>query len=355
MEILELIDRLESLAAQARKVPITGRAMIDAERLLELVDQMRLSVPRNVQDANEIIERREQIINQTMNDARRLRATAEQDARALVDESELTKLAKRRSEEIMAEAEQRAERIATQTGRSRLRASDLHSDEGAGWGFSADAKNEKRDAEEAALEELSFEALYAQAKANGLNMTVRQTRLVEQRERRAEKLANLQAETERIQAKEFEGLSEGQSAQLRRNEERATELRQQVESLEEQIADSIREQLGTKRVLDSKPKGGKGGKRPASDDDDGGDDFYDRTSSKRKGSLAARRRAFPRRPPPHPPFAAARARSAARVRPDLAPDALARQEQAKPMAAEVETEATLRAKLKENAAEQVAR
>lgn len=111
MEILELIDRLESLAAQARKVPITGRAMIDAERLLELVDQMRLSVPRNVQDANEIIERREQIINQTMNDARRLRATAEQDARALVDESELTKLAKRRSEEIMAEAEQRAERL----------------------------------------------------------------------------------------------------------------------------------------------------------------------------------------------------------------------------------------------------
>ena len=32
-------------------------------------------------------------------------------------------------------------------------------------------------------------------------MTVRQTRLVEQRERRSEKLANLAAETERIQAR----------------------------------------------------------------------------------------------------------------------------------------------------------
>ena len=40
-----------------------------------------------------------------------------------------------------------------------------------------------------------------QAKAQGLSMTVRQTRLVEQLERRSEKLANLGVETERISSK----------------------------------------------------------------------------------------------------------------------------------------------------------
>ena len=110
MEILDLIDKLETLATHARRVPITGRAMIDAERLIELIDQMRLTVPRNVQEAQEVLERREQIVSQTMLDARRIRATAETDARALVEESELVKSAKKRAEELMLEVEQRVQR-----------------------------------------------------------------------------------------------------------------------------------------------------------------------------------------------------------------------------------------------------
>jgi hypothetical protein len=111
MDILEHIDRLEVMTTQAKRVPITGRAMIDAERLEGLIDQMRLAVPRNVQEAQEVLERREQIINQTMLDARRIRAVAETDARALVDESELLKLAKKRGDEIVAAAEERAARL----------------------------------------------------------------------------------------------------------------------------------------------------------------------------------------------------------------------------------------------------
>jgi vacuolar-type H+-ATPase subunit H len=111
MEILELIDRLESMVAHAKRMPITGRAQLDAERLVELVDQMRLAIPRNIQEAQEVLERREQIINQTMLDARRVRATAETDARVLVDESELVKSAKKRGEEVFAEAEDKAQRV----------------------------------------------------------------------------------------------------------------------------------------------------------------------------------------------------------------------------------------------------
>ena len=111
MDILEYLDKLEAMSTQAKRMPITGRAMIDAERLVGLIDQMRLAVPRNVQEAQEVLERREQIINQTMLDARRIRAVAETDARALVDESELVKLAKKRGDEIVAESQERAARL----------------------------------------------------------------------------------------------------------------------------------------------------------------------------------------------------------------------------------------------------
>ena len=111
MEILELVDKLEAMANQAKKIPMAGRAMVDAEAMLDLIDQIKLSMPRNLQDAQEVLDRREQIVNQTMLDARRIRSTAEGDARALVDESEMVKAAKIKCDELVEEAKKKGDRL----------------------------------------------------------------------------------------------------------------------------------------------------------------------------------------------------------------------------------------------------
>lgn len=111
MELLDMVDRLESMAAQAKKMPMTNLSMVDAEEMLRLIDQLRASVPRTIHEAQELIERREQIVNQTMIDARRIRSTAEGDARLLVDETELVKAAQQRSDEIIQDAHSKADRI----------------------------------------------------------------------------------------------------------------------------------------------------------------------------------------------------------------------------------------------------
>ncbi len=132
MEIVELIDRLEAMAAQARKMPITGRPMVDAERVGEIVGQMRASVPRNLQSADEVLQRREAIVNQTMLDARRIRATAENDARLLVEGHGLVKAAQERSESLVEEATQKGQRIialAEQEARRRREGADRYSQE----------------------------------------------------------------------------------------------------------------------------------------------------------------------------------------------------------------------------------
>ena len=186
-----------------------------------------------------------------------------------------------------ARAEARAERIAVSTGRSRVSAADLHSS-GAGWGFSDDAKDDMPAADGDDLERLSFEQLFSQAKAQGLPMSAKQGRLVEQLEKRTAKAENLKTETERIAAKEIDGLSAGQSSQLERNSARLKELNDQMDSLKEQIAETLREQLGMGRILDG--RGGTGSKRAGADDDYGDsddDDFFDRTTTRRgtKGIL----------------------------------------------------------------------
>ena len=116
--------------------------------------------------------------------------------------------AERRAEAAKAEAERRAaaraERIAATTGRSTVGAAELHGG-GAGWGFDADAVEEAgadEDPEEAELGRLGYEQLVAQAKAKGLPVSAKQERLIDQLNRRASKLENLKAETERIAAKE---------------------------------------------------------------------------------------------------------------------------------------------------------
>ena len=114
IDILELIDQLERVATGAKKVPLSNRAVIDPEKLLELVDQMRVSVPRSVQEAQEVLEKREQIINQSMMDARRVKSAADNEARGRVDQSEVVSEAKKRADDIMVESRTKATQFMAQ-------------------------------------------------------------------------------------------------------------------------------------------------------------------------------------------------------------------------------------------------
>ena len=62
MEILDLIDMLEELVIQARRLPVGGNLVVDRKRMLDVIDQMRLAVPSDLRQAQQVLETREQII-----------------------------------------------------------------------------------------------------------------------------------------------------------------------------------------------------------------------------------------------------------------------------------------------------
>ncbi len=188
-------------------------------------------------------------------------------------------LQEQRAAQAQVRAQARAERIARQTGRSMVQAEDIHA-RGAGWGFDDEAdaeEGEAVEAEDSSLETMSFEGLHAQAKAKGLHVSQKQQRLVEQLEKRSAKLSNLSSEIERIAAKQLDGLSDGQSSHLERTKARATELSGQITSLKAELAETLREQLGTRRQIEEGGSGRRKRPAPGGDDDDGDDDFFDRT------------------------------------------------------------------------------
>ncbi|MDE2843381.1 MAG: hypothetical protein OXN21_08370, partial [Chloroflexota bacterium] len=68
-------------------MPITGNLMMDKDKLLELVDQLRISVPQEMKAAEEMLSQKEQIMNLAMADARRAKAKAEDEFSRQLTES----------------------------------------------------------------------------------------------------------------------------------------------------------------------------------------------------------------------------------------------------------------------------
>ncbi len=128
---------MESVAGAGTKVPGLGkRAVVDAEKLGAVVDELRDSVPTNIQEANEVLIQKDSIVNQAQLEAKRIKDAAEQEAERTkeaaqleaeaviaaamrehdikVDESEIVKTAQIKAEETRVQSEQQAEEV-TQT------------------------------------------------------------------------------------------------------------------------------------------------------------------------------------------------------------------------------------------------
>ena len=86
MDLLHLVDRLEELVASAQKMPIGNRAILDRRRLLDVVDQMRIAVPQEVREAQDIVAHRDSIRREAEEEGRILLAQAEERASRLVEQ-----------------------------------------------------------------------------------------------------------------------------------------------------------------------------------------------------------------------------------------------------------------------------
>jgi vacuolar-type H+-ATPase subunit H len=127
VDILHLIDRLEELVAEARRMPIGQGVVIDRRRVLELVDQMRSSVPWEVKEAREAMTHRDALLEEARREGEGIVARAELEAETRLDEMEIVQAAQREAEQVVRRAEERALSMldeAQEQVQSRLRQSE---------------------------------------------------------------------------------------------------------------------------------------------------------------------------------------------------------------------------------------
>src|SRR6476661_8394421 len=105
IDIIFLVERLESIIANGKKLPLTNNVVIDQTAALNLIDELRVAVPEEVRAAKRINSEGERIIEKAQEEAERIVARAQEQAAFLIEERGLTEAADAESRRIVAIAE----------------------------------------------------------------------------------------------------------------------------------------------------------------------------------------------------------------------------------------------------------
>jgi cell division septum initiation protein DivIVA len=108
---MAMLDRLEELIAQATKVPLTGKVLVDPDELLALVDEMRELLPQEIRDANRVAREREAILSEAREQAEITVREAQALAAKLTSESAVAKEAQAQADELIDQAKRVAREI----------------------------------------------------------------------------------------------------------------------------------------------------------------------------------------------------------------------------------------------------
>jgi hypothetical protein len=110
VDILYLVDRLEELVGVGKRVPFSGRVMVEEEQFLALVDQLRIAVPNEIKQAQRVIREREHIIAEAQEEAKRVLDAAKKRGEYFVSQEGILNEARQQAEVILAQAEEKRKR-----------------------------------------------------------------------------------------------------------------------------------------------------------------------------------------------------------------------------------------------------
>ena len=105
MKVLELLDEIEEIVDTSSGFPLTGKILVDAEEILEIVKEIRVELPDEIQQAQWIKDERQRILQEAKQEYETILKDAKVQAEALIENDDITVKAKMRADEIMRVAE----------------------------------------------------------------------------------------------------------------------------------------------------------------------------------------------------------------------------------------------------------
>lgn len=112
MLIDEILDMMDDLLDEAATVPFSNKkAIIDSDKMRDCINDLRLNLPNEIKNAKHIVHDRQEIVSDANKEAEQIIRRAEERAKMIISNDEITKAAKQHAIEILNQAQSKAKEI----------------------------------------------------------------------------------------------------------------------------------------------------------------------------------------------------------------------------------------------------
>ena len=109
MDIQFLVERLESLVVNARKVPMTSQVILEQVAILEVIDQLRVAIPEEVRQARRINQESDRVLSRAREEAEQIIGAAQEQAALLLQDHSILREAESRAQDIVDRSQAKSE------------------------------------------------------------------------------------------------------------------------------------------------------------------------------------------------------------------------------------------------------
>ncbi|KJS81484.1 MAG: hypothetical protein JM58_16985 [Peptococcaceae bacterium BICA1-8] len=111
MEVYRVLDELEAELEESPRIPLTNKIIIQDEVIFKNIDRLRATLPEDIRQAQWIKKERQRIIDDAELEARNIIENGKDKVQELANETEVYKLAEKKSQEILKKAKAQAQEI----------------------------------------------------------------------------------------------------------------------------------------------------------------------------------------------------------------------------------------------------
>ena len=112
MSVENILEEMDLLIENATVLPLSnGKILVDAEKMRQMIEDIRLNLPRDIQSAHSIVADRTKIIETARKEAEGVLRQAEERARLMVAKDVITKSAQDKSAELLNQSRAKATEI----------------------------------------------------------------------------------------------------------------------------------------------------------------------------------------------------------------------------------------------------
>jgi len=109
VDIQFLVERLEALVVNARKVPMTSQIILEQATVLDLIDQLRVAIPEEVRQAHRVNQETDRVLGKARDEADQVIGAAQEQAALLLQDQSILREAESKAQELLDRAQGKSE------------------------------------------------------------------------------------------------------------------------------------------------------------------------------------------------------------------------------------------------------